>query len=280
MNGRCRRWLDLLFAIDYLLMAMFLDTITGHVREDVELRMRETPPSALQERPLFRCPTKGFARSLQGPSRHIIAELKRASPSQGLIRESFDAVKIAGDFAEKGASALSVLTEEHFFQGSLLYLEQIRDKVSLPLLRKDFIVNSYQLLEARGFGADAVLLIAALLDTTVLREMLDQALSLSLDALVEVHTEEELERALSAGAQLVGINNRNLRTFEVNLETTERLMPRVPPGISVVCESGIEGPEHIRMLEKLGVHNFLVGEALMRAPDPGVKLRELLADGQ
>ena len=255
---------------------MFLDKIANHVREVVAVRRREMPPSALRDRSLFSLPCRGFEDSLRGDSRRIIAEVKRASPSKGLIRKDFDAVEIAKGFAANGASALSVLTEERFFQGSLLYLEQVKKEVSLPLLRKDFILDGYQLLEARSFGADAVLFITALLDPVLLQELNDQARSLSLDTLVEVHNEADLESALKSGARLIGINNRDLQTFEVKLETTERLMPMIPPGILVVCESGIEGLEQVRRLEDLGIHVFLVGEALMRAPDPGQKLKELL----
>lgn len=255
---------------------MFLEEIVGHVREVVGLRRRETPASALRDRPLFSLPCRGFEKSLKGGSRRIIAEIKRASPSQGVICKEFDAVKIAKDFSLNGASALSVLTEERFFQGSLLYLERIKEEVPLPLLRKDFIVDGYQLLEAKSFGADAVLLIVALLDPVLLQELKAQAAALSLDALVEVHTEAELEGALKAGASLIGINNRDLRTFEVNLDTTERLLPRIPAGTLVICESGIDSLGQIRRLEALGVHIFLIGEALMRAPDPGAKLKELL----
>jgi len=264
---------------------MFLDTIVSHVREEVTRRQQKTPPSALRDRPLFHLPRRGFERNLKGESpacatadrRRIIAEVKRASPSQGLLREEFDPLKIARDFAANGASAVSVVTEERFFQGSLLYLERIREEVALPLLRKDFLVESYQILEARGFGADAVLFIAALLDPGLLEDLADEARSLSLDVLVEVHTEEELGRALQAKANLIGINNRDLRTFEVRLETTEQLRPLIPPGITVVCESGIDSRAQIRRLERLGVHIFLIGEALMRSPDPGAKLRELLS---
>lgn len=256
---------------------MFLDEIVKHVREGLAEKQHKMPPSALRDRPLFHLPCRAFAESLNGDSRRIIAEVKRASPSQGLIRKEFDAVSVARDLAVHGASALSVLTEERFFQGSLVYLEQIKREVSVPLLRKDFVVDSYQLLEAKGFGADAVLLIAALLDPVRLRELKDEACSLSLDALVEVHTEAELECALEADAGLIGINNRDLRTFEVKLETTERLRPLVPPGIPVICESGIDSLGQIRRLERLGVRIFLVGEVLMRAPDPGAKLRELLS---
>lgn len=256
---------------------MFLDQIVGHVREEVGLRRLKTPPSALRDRPVFHVPCRGFAESLKGGTRKIIAELKRASPSQGLLRKEFDPVGIARDFFANGASALSVLTEERFFQGSLSYLERIREEVSIPLLRKDFVLDGYQLIEAKSFGADAALLIVALLDPVLLRELKDQAASLSLDALVEVHTEAELECALKAGASLIGINNRDLGTFEVRLETAERLLPRIPAGPVVVCESGIDRPEQMRRLESLGAHVFLIGEALMRAPDPGAKLKELLS---
>ena len=257
-------------------MTMFLDTIVSRVREEIGIRREKSPPSLLRERPLFYLPTRDFAGSLRGTSRHIIAEVKRASPSKGLIRKEFDAVKIARTLAANGASALSVLTEEHFFQGSILYLEEIKKEVSLPLLRKDFIMDDYQLLETRSFGADAVLFIVALLDLSLLRELLDQARSLSLQALVEVHTEGELECALEVGARIIGINNRDLKTFEVNLATAEKLIPRVPSGVTVVCESGIDAPDQMKKMETLGTHIFLVGEALMRAQDPGAKLKELL----
>lgn len=258
---------------------MFLDTIVDSVRQELDLRRRKTPVSELEDRPLFSLPCRGFRAKLEGTSRHIVAEIKRASPSQGLIRENFDPTEIANAFACHGASALSILTEERFFRGSLVHLEHIKGKVPLPLLRKDFILDSYQLFEARSFGADAVLLIAALLDPVRLKDLKDQAQALSMDVLVEVHTEAELERALEAGAGLIGINNRDLRTFEVNLETTRRLVPMIPDGISVVCESGIDSAEQIKKIERLGIHIFLVGETLMRAADPGAKLRELLEKG-
>ena len=212
-------------------MAEFLSTIVEHVKAQVEERRRKMPASALRERPLFHTPTRGFARSLSGSSRRIIAEVKRASPSKGLIRDNCEPVEIAKDYASHGASAISVLTEERFFQGSLSYLEQIRSTVNVPLLRKDFIIDPYQLTEARSYGADAVLFIAALLDPSLLQELREQATALSLDSLVEVHSEEELNAAVKAGAQLVGINNRDLKTFEVSLATTERLAPLMPVGM-------------------------------------------------
>lgn len=257
-------------------MAEFLATIVEHVKNQLGQRRREMPASALRERPLFHTPTRGFAKTLTGGSRQIIAEVKRASPSKGLIRENCDPVAIAQDYASHGASAISVLTEERFFQGSLLYLEQIRSAVNVPLLRKDFIIDPYQLTEARSYGADAILFIAALLDPGLLQELCEQATALSLDSLVEVHTEEELNAAAKAGAQVVGINNRDLKTFEVSLATTEKLAPRVPTGLPAVCESGIENVEQIRRVEKLGIHVFLIGESLMRVAQPGKKLRELL----
>lgn len=257
-------------------MAEFLATIVEHVKNQLGQRRREMPASALRERPLFHTPTRGFAKTLTGGSRQIIAEVKRASPSKGLIRENCDPVAIAQDYASHGASAISVLTEERFFQGSLLYLEQIRSAVNVPLLRKDFIIDPYQLTEARSYGADAILFIAALLDPGLLQELCEQATALSLDSLVEVHTEEELNAAAKAGAKVVGINNRDLKTFEVSLATTEKLAPRVPTGLPAVCESGIENVEQIRRVEKLGIHVFLIGESLMRAAQPGKKLRELL----
>jgi indole-3-glycerol phosphate synthase len=257
-------------------MAEFLSTIVDHVKAQVEERQRKMPASVLRERPLFHTPTRDFAGSLTGSSRRIIAEVKRASPSKGLIRDNCEPVEVAKDYAGHGASAISVLTEERFFQGSLSYLEQIRGTVALPLLRKDFIIDPYQLTEARSYGADAVLFIAALLEPSRLRELREQATGLSLDVLVEVHTEEELNAAIKAGAQLVGINNRDLKTFEVSLATTERLAPLIPTGMVAVCESGIDTVEQIRHVEELGIHVFLIGEALMRAAQPGKKLRELL----
>jgi indole-3-glycerol phosphate synthase len=259
-------------------MAEILATIAEHVRGVVERRRRETPLAALRDRPLFSAPARGFAHSLSGSKRRIIAEVKKGSPSKGLIRSDFDPVAIAKDYAAGGASAISILTEERFFQGSLLYLERIRSAVAIPLLRKDFMLDPYQIVEAKAYGADAVLFIAALLDAGLLRELREQATELSLDALIEVHTEIELETAVSAGAQLIGINNRDLKTFDVSLSTTERLAPLLPANMPVVCESGIDSVEQIRRVERLGIHVFLIGESLMRAPEPQKKLSELLKD--
>jgi len=231
----------------------------------------------LRDRPLFHAPRRSFAAHFGGTTRQIIAEVKKTSPSKGLIRADFEPLAIARAYAGGGASAISVLTEDRFFEGRLEYLEQIRGAVDVPLLRKDFILDPYQILEAKSFGADAILLIAAMLEPNLLRELSAEAAALELDALIEVHTEKELESALGARARLVGINNRDLKTFAVDLAVTERLAPLVPAGTVKVCESGIDSPEQIRRVEKLGVYVFLIGESLMRAPAPGQKLRELLA---
>jgi indole-3-glycerol phosphate synthase len=205
----------------------------------------------------------------------VIAEIKRRSPSKGEIRPDFDAVACARAYAAAGAAAISVLTDARYFGGSLELLAQVRSAVSLPLLRKDFVVDAYQLDEARVAGADAVLLIAAALDPRSLRELREHAEGLALDALVEVHDEQELEAALAAGADLIGINNRDLRSFEVDLGVSERLAGKVPKGCVVVSESGIFRPEDWERLEAAGAHAFLVGEALMRESDVGAALRRL-----
>jgi len=248
-------------------MVGFLAPIVEHVRGELEHRRRHIPVSVLRDRPLFHAPTRGFARSLTGASRHIIAEIKKASPSKGLIRADFDPAAIAKDYADHGASAISVLTEERFFQGSLAALEEIRAAV-----------DSYQVSEARSHGADAILLIAALLESKLMRDLREQATELSLDTLVEVHDEQELESALQAGAQLVGINNRDLGTFKVDMGITEKLAHLIPAGIPAVCESGIESRDQIQRVESRGIHIFLIGESLMRAPHPGKRLAELLKD--
>ena len=257
-------------------MAAILATIAEHVRGVVERRRHAMPLPELRDRPLFGAPTRGFAQALKAPGRHVIAEIKKASPSKGLIRADFDPVAIARDYVEHGASAVSVLTEEHFFQGKLEFLELVHHAVGLPLLRKDFMLDPYQIVEAKSYGADAVLFIAAMIEPSLLRDLRAQAMELKMDSLVEVHTEGELAVALDAGAQVVGINNRDLTTFEVSLATTERLAPLVPGNLPAVCESGIDSIEQIRRVENLGIRVFLIGESLMRAPAPGRKLAELL----
>jgi indole-3-glycerol phosphate synthase len=216
------------------------------------------------------------SQGMDGSLPRIIAEVKKASPSQGVIRPDFDPVAIACAYAAHGAAALSVLTDEKYFQGKLEFLGAIRQAVSLPLLRKDFTIDPYQLYEARVAGADAILLIAAALEDGRLEALLRLAEDLGLAAVVEVHTLEELERVLPCRPRIVGINNRDLQTFRTDIETTLRLLPLIPPGVLVVSESGLQEAATIAQLQDKGVHAFLIGESLMRATDPGLKLRELL----
>lgn len=207
---------------------------------------------------------------------NVIAECKRRSPSRGVLRAEYDAVAIARGYSAAGAAAISVLTEPTFFDGSLEDLARVRQAVTVPLLRKDFVVSEYQLAEARAAGADAVLLIAGALDSAELARLQTRASELGLDALVEVHHAEELAAALDAGAAIVGVNNRNLRTLEVDLDVSEELIARIPHGVTTVSESGIKTPEDIARFRRLGYHAFLIGERFMACADPGAELRRLL----
>ena len=207
----------------------------------------------------------------------VIAEVKKASPSKGVLREKFVPAEIAASYERHGAACLSVLTDVQFFQGAAAYLEQARAECSLPILRKDFMVDAYQVYEARHMGADCILLIAACLDDSLMADLEAQALSLGMAVLVEVHDGDELERALRLKTPLVGINNRNLRTFDVTLDTSLGLLPRVPSDRLLVTESGILSRADVQRMRDAGVHAFLVGEAFMRAPDPGLALAGLFA---
>lgn len=207
----------------------------------------------------------------------VIAEIKKASPSKGVLRDHFVPAEIAASYERGGAACLSVLTDVQFFQGSTEYLKQARAACALPVLRKDFMVDAYQVFEARAMGADCILLIAACLDDAQMADLEAQALALGMAVLVEVHDGAELDRALRLKTPLVGINNRNLRSFEVTLDTTLGLLPRVPKNRLLVTESGILGPDDVRRMRDAEVHAFLVGEAFMRAEEPGVALRQLFA---
>jgi len=256
---------------------MILEDIVRDKRTDLEAVRARVPVAALRDRPLFHLPRQPLRPALEARRRAIIAEVKKASPSRGVICADFDPVRIATTYAANGAAAISVLTEERYFQGHLDDLAAVRAAVAVPLLRKDFLFDAYQLYEARAYGADAVLLIVAILSDTLVREFLGLADELHLTALVEVHDRPELDRALRSGARLIGINNRDLRTFHTTLATTEALVPAVPSDTCVVAESGIDTVADLVRLERQGVRAFLIGEALMRAADPGARLRGLLA---
>lgn len=229
----------------------------------------------------LRAGIRGFEASLRrtiaAGHAGVIAEVKKASPSKGVIRADFRPPNIAESYAKHGAACLSVLTDEKFFQGSAEYLQQARAAVDIPVLRKDFMIDLYQVYEARAMGADCILLIVAALDHGLMAELEACALELGMDVLVEVHDGDELTAALKLRTPLVGVNNRNLRTFEVSLETTIGLLPRMPPDRLVVTESGILVPDDVERMREHDVHAFLVGEAFMRAPDPGVELARLFA---
>lgn len=259
---------------------MILDKIAEYKRQEVVLAKARRSLASLQrgigeleDQP------RGFLRALRATADSgwpaVIAEVKKGSPSKGVIRADFDPLEIAEIYQDNGATCLSVLTDEHFFMGHLLYLGKIREIVSLPLLRKDFICDPYQIYEARIAGADAILLIAAMLDAAQLAEYNALAIELHLDVLLEVHDEAELEMALTTGCELIGINNRNLQTFATDLATSERLLPLIPAGHFVVAESGIARRADVLRLQRAGARGFLVGESLMRENDIGAKLREL-----
>ncbi len=256
-----------------------LSTILARKQAEVAERRELTSLFELKARAASMPPTRGFADTIAAriaagdPA--VIAEVKKASPSKGVIRADFDPAAIARSYAAGGAACLSVLTDIDFFQGSDDALRQARAACALPVLRKDFVVDAWQLYESRVLGADCVLLIAAALDDAQLAEYAFIADELGLDVLVEVHDLDELERALPVPARLLGINNRNLKTFEVSLDTTLGLQPAVPADRVLVTESGILAPADVARMRDAGVHAFLVGEAFMRAPEPGAALRQL-----
>ena len=256
---------------------MILDEIIAHKKEELVETKRRVPFSELKAKTAGAGPVRGFERALsEGGAIRLIAEVKKASPSKGVIREDFNPVEIAKIYAGSGAACLSVLTESRYFQGKLEYLGDIRKAVGLPLLRKDFIIDEYQIFEARAAGADAVLLIAACLERRQIEDFLGCARGVGLDVLVESHTYKELDKALLAGASLVGVNNRDLSTFSVSLQTTLDLLKDIPGDRAVVSESGIRNREDVLMLRTAGVDAILVGESLMREKDIGKKVKELL----
>jgi indole-3-glycerol phosphate synthase len=255
----------------------FLADILARKRVEVDERRQRTPDAALEAKLAGLPPTRSLFEALSPPGGpvQIISEVKRASPSVGRIDSNVDAAALAADYASAGAAAISILTDGPGFGGSLEDLSAARRRVQVPLLRKDFVLDRYQLLEARLAGADAALLIVAALPREELARLMAAARELSLDVLVEVHDEAELEIAHAVGSRIIGVNNRNLKTFHVDLATSERLIPRIDRAARAVAESGVKGPDEVRRLRACGASNFLVGEALVRASSPAGLLRQL-----
>ena len=248
-------------------------------RQEIADRSQTVPLEALKDSAARADAVRGFIRSIESriaagePA--VIAEIKKASPSKGLLREDFDPAAIARSYADNGAACLSILTDRDFFQGHEEYLMQARHACDLPVIRKDFIIDPYQVYEARAICADCILLIVSALDDDRLQSLYDLAVELGMDVLMEVHDEDEMQRALKTGARLIGINNRNLRTFETSLDTTLRMLDMVDDRHILVTESGIHSADDVKLMRDNAVNAFLVGEAFMRAHDPGVKLAEL-----
>ncbi|QTR49421.1 indole-3-glycerol phosphate synthase TrpC [Candidatus Thiothrix anitrata] len=256
-----------------------LQKILNTKQEEIAERSARISLAQLQEQAAAADPVRGFVHSMQqhiargNPA--IIAEIKKASPSKGVIRTDFDPPAIAKSYAQAGAACLSVLTDAHYFQGHETYLQAARAACQLPVIRKDFIVDPYQVYEARALGADCILLIVSALNDTQLSDLYQLAIALGMDVLIEVHDREELQRALPLNAPLIGINNRNLRTFATSLDTTLDLLADVPDDVLVVTESGIHTQADVALMREHQVHAFLVGEAFMRAQDPGTALKNL-----
>ncbi len=257
-----------------------LDTILSYKLIEIKEAQALLPLKSLEKKVDHLGPVRSLTHSItapQGPAHRVIAEIKRASPSKGVMREDLDPVEWAKRYQSAGAVAMSVLTDRKFFHGSLEHLVQVRETVNFPLLRKDFMIDPYQIWEARYYGADVVLLIMRILTDTQFKQLLDVTLALGMEALVEVHEEHDLDRALELGARLIGINNRDLKTFTVDIAVTERLMPRIPPEVTVISASGIQTAQQIKSLEDKGVKAFLIGETLVTSSDPEKKLKELIA---
>jgi indole-3-glycerol phosphate synthase len=256
----------------------FLETILAAKREEIAERKRSVLRSRLEDMPKYALPRRSLRAALAEKDMAVIAEIKKASPSRSVIRADFDPLAIARRYLQGGAHAISVLTDERFFQGRLEYIERMRHFVDVPILRKDFILDAYQLHEARAFGADAVLLIAAALSPGQVTDLAGGAAELGLECLVEVHHEDELEGLDLRTLGIIGVNNRDLMTFETDMMTSVRLRKSIPAEVPIVSESGITCAADLRLLQRHGIHAVLIGEYFMRAEDPGAALQELLAE--
>ncbi len=259
-------------------MSSILDAIVAHKLVEVEKRRSQQSISELESQLVRADPVRGFIDRLISDSRNVIAEIKRASPSKGIIRQDFDPTAVARSYERFGASCLSVLTDEKFFQGADEHMKVARQETQLPVLRKDFTLEPYQVIESRALGADCILLIVAILSPSQLNSLYDLAVALQMDVLVEVHDRDELNRALELRPRMIGINNRDLRTFDTSLNRTLELVNYIPEEIVVVSESGISTNSDVAMLRRAGVRGFLVGESLMRADDPGQQLKLLVTE--
>ena len=260
----------------YVKTDTILDKILARKEEEVAARKQTTPEAKMVNLVRVACVPRDFKGALQKANVALIAEVKKASPSKGVLIEDFDPVQLGRTYATNGASAISVLTDEDFFQGKLKYLQDVRGRVSLPILRKDFIIDPYQVLEARSVDADAVLLIVAALEDGQMKELYDTIIQNGMTPLVEVHNEAELDRALALGATVVGINNRDLKTFNVDLNTTARLAQRVPPDVVLIAESGIRSEQDVKHMGALGASAVLVGESLVKAAHEGRDLGQVM----
>ncbi|MCA1595188.1 MAG: indole-3-glycerol phosphate synthase TrpC [Chloroflexi bacterium] len=257
-------------------MPSILEKIVATKREELAASLERTSRAEMMARARDAAPPRGFRLAIRGSDVRVVAEIKKASPAAGLIRPEFDAAAIARAYQAGGAAAISVLTDRTYFQGSLEIFEAVRDAVGIPLLRKDFTIDPYQIYEARAAGADVILLIVSILDEEQLRAFLALSRELGMDTLVEVHTAEEMELACRVGADLIGINNRNLKTFETRLETTSELAALAPPGAVLMALSGISSREHVETMARSGAHAVLVGESLMRQADVESAVREIV----